>query len=359
MTRKDLPSSCPETLSTSPAKFDLPIYWDGLAKSAYGSTYAFLPDFTEHPKPKRRPTVQVSKPELSNSNQEDDVTFFHDFVAGGVAGCASVIVGHPFDSMKVRQQTNATGTASLRSLFRGMSAPLSAATAINAVVFGSYGGASRFYDEYIQAPQETDLNHDPWQKSWVCGSFAGMVQCVIIAPMEHVKLRVQTSAELKGSRQAVSLIVKNYGVPKLFQGWWSTFLREVPAFGLYFASYDYMKDACLTYLSGGDSSAEAAAQMNSSHAWLASAMAGGSAGCLTWGFVYPIDVIKTHIQIAPLDKPAPRILTTAQKIIQTAGYRALFRGLGITLIRAFPVNGTIFPVYEFTLKKVVAWENGN
>ena len=119
--------------------------------------------------------------------------------------------------------------------------------------------------------------------------------------MEHVKCRVQTSAELKGSRQAVSLIVKNYGVPKLFQGWWSTFLREVPAFGLYFASYDYMKDACLAYLSKGDSVAEEAAGMNTSNAWLASALAGGSAGCLTWAFVYPIDVIKVRPRSSPPD----------------------------------------------------------
>ena len=32
---------------------------------------------------------------------EDEVTFFHDFIAGGVAGSASVVVGHPFDTIKV------------------------------------------------------------------------------------------------------------------------------------------------------------------------------------------------------------------------------------------------------------------
>jgi hypothetical protein len=32
---------------------------------------------------------------------EEDVSFFHDFVAGGVAGSASVVVGHPFDTIKV------------------------------------------------------------------------------------------------------------------------------------------------------------------------------------------------------------------------------------------------------------------
>lgn len=32
---------------------------------------------------------------------EEGVSFLHDFVAGGVAGSASVVVGHPFDTLKV------------------------------------------------------------------------------------------------------------------------------------------------------------------------------------------------------------------------------------------------------------------
>jgi hypothetical protein len=72
------------------------------------SSLAFLPDFTEHPKPKKKklrklPTEQeenpASVPRLPAEDDEgDEITFFHDFVAGGVAGCASVVVGHPFDT---------------------------------------------------------------------------------------------------------------------------------------------------------------------------------------------------------------------------------------------------------------------
>jgi hypothetical protein len=31
----------------------------------------------------------------------DEISFWHDFIAGGVAGMASVVVGHPFDTVKV------------------------------------------------------------------------------------------------------------------------------------------------------------------------------------------------------------------------------------------------------------------
>jgi Mitochondrial carrier protein len=80
----------------------------------------FVPDFTEHPKPHKPkhppgasptpsstpvpPTVEQSSSsrfqQEDNENDVDDITFFHDFIAGGAAGSASVVVGHPFDTIK-------------------------------------------------------------------------------------------------------------------------------------------------------------------------------------------------------------------------------------------------------------------
>ena len=123
-------------------------------------------------------------------------------------------------------------------------------------------------------------------------------------------------------------------------------MREVPAFGLYFCSYDYLKDRATSFLSQVTHS--------TSHTWMASAFAGGCAGSLTWALVYPVDVIKTRIQTSPLTTPNSelRMLTVGRAIVAQHGVKYLFRGLGITLIRAFPVNGTIFPVYEFTLEQM-------
>jgi hypothetical protein len=120
--------------------------------------------------------------------------------------------------------------------------------------------------------------------------------------------------------------------------------------GMYFATYDYLKDRANAFLSANDPSSR-----THHHQWVASAFAGGCSGCLTWTFVYPVDVIKTQIQTAPLDAPRSslRLWTVGQQIVQRHGVGILFRGLGITLVRAFPVNGTIFPVYEFTLQKIM------
>ena len=84
------------------------------------------------------------------------------------------------------------------------------------------------------------------------------------------------------------------------------------------------------------------------HAWAASALAGGISGAFTWAIIYPFDVIKSQIQTGPLDKRIS-MWKVGYDIVKEHGWRYMFRGLGVTLCRAFPVNAIIFPVYEFVL----------
>jgi Mitochondrial carrier protein len=270
---------------------------------------------------------------VTTMDEEQDVSFFHDFVAGGVAGSASVIVGHPLDSIKVRIQTSAGGTGStsissmvtgyggVSSLFRGMSAPLSTACIINAIIFSSYGWSSRLYDDYFstttaalsnEGQTSPSLPHDSTIKAFTCGSFAGLVQALVICPQEHVKCRLQVQHGkgsvdniYKGPVQAAKSIIQQHGLSNgLFRGWWITCWREVPAFGAYFACYDIFKDKINAYFVQRDEQQKAEQEQQQSyssvdvlatndntgslsmahhaHTWLSSALAGGLTGALTW-----------------------------------------------------------------------------
>lgn len=82
--------------------------------------------------------------------------------SGGLAGMSSIVVGQPFDTVKVRLQTvpSFTSTSSVlcaawssqegmfKSLFSGMTPPLLTATAVNAIVFSVYGWSSRRVDYF-------------------------------------------------------------------------------------------------------------------------------------------------------------------------------------------------------------------
>lgn len=259
----------------------------------------------------------------------------------------------------------ATSYGGVSSLFRGLAAPLSTACVINAIIFSSYGWSSRLYDQYADPAPQNAL-HDTTLKAATCGSFAGLVQALVICPMEHIKCRLQVQHGkgapdnlYKGPIQASRSVLANHGVSGLYRGWCVTLWREVPAFGAYFAFYDYAKDRMNSFFAKQagipEDQADSAYQ---SHTWAASALAGGTTGALTWAMIYPFDVIKTKIQTSPLDTPAAErtILNVGRNIVRKNGVRALFRGLDVTIIRAFPVNATVFPVYEYTLMQMASFE---
>ena len=149
----------------------------------------------------------------------------------------------------------------------------------------------------------------------------------------------------RGPIQLTNHIINQHGFFTLYRGWTVTCLREVPAFGLYFVIYDTCKEEITRKFF----------HPNHPHIWVASALAGGISGISTWMLVYPVDVIKTRIQTSSFDSMRlqdRKIWHAGKQIIRERGLRSMFNGLGVTVARAFPVNGIIFPVYEFTLSKL-------
>uniref|UniRef100_A0A0P4W023 Mitochondrial carrier protein n=1 Tax=Scylla olivacea TaxID=85551 RepID=A0A0P4W023_SCYOL len=123
-----------------------------------------------------------------------------EFIAGCLGGCAGVAVGHPFDTVKVRLQTQdfqnpkyrgtwhcITDTIkheSLRGLYKGMSSPMAGVAFVNAIVFGVHGNMVK----HIQNP-------DSLRSQMLCGAVAGFSQSIVTSPMELVKTRVQLQTE--------------------------------------------------------------------------------------------------------------------------------------------------------------------
>ena len=166
----------------------------------------------------------------------EEVTALQDLIAGGLAGSISVVVGHPFDTYKVRLQTTSTSlqsSSSLRSLYRGIGPPLSTAAVVNALIFSSYGESSRWWDAYFYNG-EGDVTQDTSSrtKSFICGSFAGAIQALVICPSEHVKCRLQVQKKAisgavgyKSSWDAVDKILSGHGVRGLYRGFVCTAWR--------------------------------------------------------------------------------------------------------------------------------------
>jgi solute carrier family 25 carnitine/acylcarnitine transporter 20/29 len=146
----------------------------------------------------------------------------------------------------------------------------------------------------------------------------------------------------------------------LYRGLLTTVYRQFPSFIIYFGSYDVIKTTLLQQ------------QQLQYQNLLASIIAGGIAGSLSWAIIYPIDLIKTRIQsLSPttvsvtlnslsgggaatsyyhiMKNEHIMIQSITSSIINQHGWKALYSGFGITILRAFPMNAVIFPTYELTL----------
>jgi len=284
--------------------------------------------------------------------------------AGGVAGTAGIAIGHPFDTIKVRLQQQQIQIArpernasTYRGLFQGIGAPLATAAVVNASVFSVYGATSRLWDEYYLDSVTMDDSYSTnalTRKHAVCGAITGLTTSLVLSPIEYVKIRLQTMNLQQGVgsnssfQLAKEIISSHHGIQGLYRGLFATMLRQTPSLAVYFPVYHMLKESVADFHRSRSGTKSIITQTDS--LWWSSAIAGGLAGCLAWTIVYPIDAVKSRIQSLPLDAAAKErsFPYIAQTIARNEGFARLIfsRGLVVTLLRAFPVNGTIFFVYE-------------
>ncbi|KAI5337096.1 hypothetical protein L3X38_016365 [Prunus dulcis] len=258
--------------------------------------------------------------------------FGKEFVAGGCGGIAGVLSGYPLDTLRVRQQHSKSGSAFsiLRNvisaegptaLYRGIAAPLASVTFQNAMVF--------------------QIN------SILCA-----VQSLILSPIELVKIRLQLqniqayanakSHQLQSHRGPIDVakaIMKAEGLRGIYRGLGITVLRDAPSFCFYFSTYEYMREKL-----------HPGCRKSGEESMRTMMLAGGLAGVASWLFVYPLDVVKTRWQAQSVSLKYNGIVDCFQKSVREGGYRVLWRGLGTAVVRAFLVNGAIFPAYEIALR---------
>ncbi|KAF0692193.1 Aste57867_16706 [Aphanomyces stellatus] len=267
------------------------------------------------------------------------------FAAGCVGGVMGIIVGQPFDTIKVRLQTHSTHYTGpmhcarhtlhhegVRGLFKGLLSPLVGSVPINAIVFGVYGSTLDMLDPRPAPALSSVFN---------AGCIAGFLQSFVVCPTDLVKCQLQVQDGFANGRRnfANPLDCMRYlshhggGAKGLFQGLRVTLLRDTGSYGVYFGVYEGMRR------------------------WFASdstpslLVAGGLAGVVSWTIVYPIDVVKSVIQTMPPTATADerRILVQARRLVDVHGASIFTKGLGTTMLRAFPVNAVTFYFYEWTV----------
>lgn len=288
-----------------------------------------------------------------------------DFWAGYLSGAIGIIIGNPLDVIKVRLQagnrTDASTTTShlsrfekTSSLVRGAAAPILGYGALNAILFVAYNRTLASMDHSIT--DTTSPDGVSLCKIWIAGAVGGLASWTVSSPTEFIKCRAQLDSRPEVSSWTVAKdIHRHRGWTGLYYGGGITAARDAIGYGFYFWSYELCKRLMTTE---NESSNQAALKV---------LLSGGIAGIVTWGSVFPLDMVKTRMQAqtmhdhvgqttaerrALFDRPRQTLnsFQIAREVYRTEGVYSFYRGLGICSIRAFIVNAVQWAAYEWLMK---------
>uniref|UniRef100_A0A7N0VG84 Mitochondrial arginine transporter BAC1 n=1 Tax=Kalanchoe fedtschenkoi TaxID=63787 RepID=A0A7N0VG84_KALFE len=297
-----------------------------------------------------------------------EISGYKDYVAGLLAGVATVAIGHPFDTVKVKLQkhnTEAHGikyknalhctarilqSEGVKGLYRGATSSFVGVAFESSLLFGIY---SQTKQKLQHMRGESQSGRPQLQVIIPSASFGGAIISFVLCPSELVKCRMQVqgtdsvvpkSSRYGGPLECALKTIKDEGVKGIFRGGVSTFFRESIGNAAFFIAYENVR-----YRMHSQLKAISVDNNNVTDVGIG-ILSGGLGGVAFWSAVLPLDVAKTIIQTSP-DKDSTRNpLLVLNTIYKRSGVRGCYTGLGPTILRAFPANAAAIVTWELAGK---------
>lgn len=222
-----------------------------------------------------------------------------------------------------------------KGLYKGMSAPITGVAPIFAMSFFGFGLGKRLQ----QSSPDEKLNN---YQLFGAGAFSGVCCAIVMAPGERIKCLLQiqqggtTPQKYNGMVDCAKQLYKEGGIRSIYKGSFATLLRDVPASGMYYLTYDYIK--------GQLTDANGVCPL-----W-GVIFAGGMAGINNWAVGMPADVLKSRLQTAPEGTYKNGIRDVFKELMVKEGPLALYKGVVPVMLRAFPANAACFIGFEFCMR---------
>lgn len=295
-------------------------------------------------------TIELEEPPLT----KDNVQVYKDLFGGTVGGIAQVLVGQPFDTVKVRLQSAPEGTykgagdvirqlmanEGPKAFYKGTLTPLVGVGACVSVQFSVNEFMKRHFDRQLHAPLLL-------AQFFACGAVAGFANGFLASPIEHIRIRLQTqtgaSAQFHGPVDCFRKVAASSGVRGVFKGLGPTLARELVGLGIYFATYEALIARETRRLG---------VQRSDVQPWKLCAF-GGLSGYALWLAIYPVDVVKSKLQTDSLSRPAYRSsMDVVSDVFRRTGVKGFYKGFVPTILRAAPANGATFAAFEVTMRLI-------
>ena len=323
-----------------------------------------------------------SKPtSLSTSNTTNN------FIAGCISGFVACVVGHPFDTIKLQQQTSHKSISiresykklimnmeGRKALWRGIGPALTVQILICGFLFGTQASIVDAVSSFFQSNATTtttttttatnggsvnatfnakEESYDELESTLIdssyrlqqamsistvtcatiSGFFTGGLLAPIVCPLEGFKCRAQVAMTTPSSSSSSSPSIF-HSIKRLYSGLTPSVLRCSIGNAAFFGVYALSQSADVNPGIGG-----------------------ALAGAFFWIAGMPFDVLKSRMQTysainSNTQAKLPTLTQTFTQIRKEVGMRGFYAGLPVTLMRAVPMNAAVFVTYDLVMRKL-------
>ncbi|EPE36385.1 Mitochondrial carrier [Glarea lozoyensis ATCC 20868] len=295
----------------------------------------------------------------------EDITF------GSIAGIAGKYIEYPFDTVKVRLQSQPDHLPlryrgpvdcfkqGLRSdgiigLYRGISAPLvGAALETSSLFFWERVGREVAFSAGLYN-REKPL---PLSALFLTGAFAGAFTSLVLTPVELVKCRIQVPATASTDGMVhkaptplsvIREVFRHHGLRGFWNGQMGTLIRETGGSAAWFGSKETVTLLFHKWnAKSSQNSAASSTELLPLPLWQ-QAIAGATAG-MSYNFLfYPADTVKSRMQTSSVTPGSlsPSFSQEAATLWKQYGLKGLYRGCGMTVARSAPSSAFIFIIFD-------------
>ena len=302
-----------------------------------------------------------------------------DLIFGSIAGAVGKAIEYPFDTVKVRLQSQPSTPVltysgpidcfrqSIRSdgfasLYRGVSAPVFGAAVETSSLFFSY----RLAKDAARTTICKDIpSSDPLPLSILalCGAASGAFTSILLTPIELVKCQMQVPLSSAGSSSSpgplaiIASVFRHHGISGFWHGQIGTLIRETGGSAAWFGGKEGVSVLFEKWNNRRDQetmrpvspSQAANNRVNPLPIW--QQLVAGAAAGMSYNFVcFPADTIKSRMQTEQLENMSnvrrQTFWLVGRALWQQQGLKGMYRGCGITVVRSAPSSALTFTVYE-------------
>lgn len=257
---------------------------------------------------------------------------------GVLYGVTSVVVGHPFDTVKSKMQAQkgfesasmfrtiakTFKTQGIIGFYRGSIPVLWGSGIYRSTQFGVFESVYTFLDNPF-CKTEIPLTAGLQIRVLIAGACGSTARAIIESPLELAKIRRQTQ--------------QSWTFRGLYQGFGVMWVRTMGLMTTYFILIDTQRRHFPQVF---DQSV------------FGPFLVSGVAATLAWWIVWPLEYMKSQVQ-ANYGEKMPVLKRIRLVIKERGGFFGLYRGIGPGTIRSFISNGTSMIVMSNAQKKVTEW----